>query len=377
MSRRVSSRVKRKSSILDDSAYQTASRRRRVAEPHEGPAPHQEPGVRVEELVERVTNAVLAKLQTQNVNNTTGNGSLSLPATAPAVQGSVVVEAVCNPTHSQNRTENNPGTASSSLEQGTTPAATVQGSITAVLDNLAGKTSAISQPQDIFVSSDIPINMNVSDRLKTKIWSQEYVEFGLLLNNKKEHSSFHLCLSNDTASSTGQPIITLEPNQKSKHINSIDMWITAYQIFVGVYTQKYPLEAPALMKYGDIVQDLAARGYNWRYYDENFRYLRQKEPKAYPWGTVHWELWISSQPPRNIFPPIRKIDESKTGFRVPKGYCWKYHKGQKCVGCNFKHSCPLCEKNHQMMSCHNFRLSKGKPVVANPAALNTSKGKQT
>jgi hypothetical protein len=38
---------------------------------------------------------------------------------------------------------------------------------------------------------------------------------------------------------------------------------------VGVYTSKYPSEAPALMKYGDIVRDLASRGHNWGFYDEN------------------------------------------------------------------------------------------------------------
>lgn len=87
--------------------------------------------------------------------------------------------------HSQRGNENNPGTVSSSLEQGRTSVAILQGSIAAVLDNLAGNTNTISQPQDIFVSLDIPIDMNVSDTLKTKIWSQEYVEFGLLLNNKR------------------------------------------------------------------------------------------------------------------------------------------------------------------------------------------------
>ena len=58
-------------------------------------------------------------------------------------------------------------------------------------------------------------------------------------------------------------------SQKSKHINSTEMWVAAYQIFVGVYTQRYPVEAPFLMKYSEIIRDLAARGYNWRYYDEN------------------------------------------------------------------------------------------------------------
>ena len=52
---------------------------------------------------------------------------------------------------------------------------------------------------------------------------------------------------------------------------------------MGVYKQKYPSEAPKLMKYSEIIRDLAVRGYNWRYYDENFRYLRPKDPTAYPW----------------------------------------------------------------------------------------------
>ena len=42
---------------------------------------------------------------------------------------------------------------------------------------------------------------------------------------------------------------------------------SACQIFVGVYTQRYPTEAPFLIKYSEIIRDLAARGYNWRYYD--------------------------------------------------------------------------------------------------------------
>ena len=129
------------------------------------------------------------------------------------------------------------------------------------------------------------------------------------------------------------------------------------------------------------IRDLAARGYNLRYYDENFRYLRQKEPKAYSWGSVHWELWIRSQPPRHTFSQmnsVKKIEgESKSSFRVPKGYCWKYHKGFRCVECNYKHSCPLCQKGHQMLKCNNFRPSNGKPLAANSATSNTSKGKPT
>ena len=220
MSHRVSARQKRPPTILQDNENQPPSHRRRVQSREEQA---RVPGPSVEELAESVTNTILEKLQNQHVYTNTGNGDLSLPATAPAVQGSVVAEA--GNSYSPHEMVNSAVLVGTS-EQATTAAATVQGSIAAVVDSLAG-SSVISKPQSVFVSSDIPIDMNVSDRLKTKIWSHEYVDFGLLLNNKKEHTTFHLCLSNDTPSSTGQPVITLEPNQKTRRINSIEMWITA------------------------------------------------------------------------------------------------------------------------------------------------------
>ena len=49
------------------------------------------------------------------------------------------------------------------------------------------------------------------------------------------------------------------------------------------------------MKYGEVARDLAARGANWRYYDTNFRSLKQQQPASLAWNVVHWELWIRSQ----------------------------------------------------------------------------------
>ena len=191
--------------------------------------------------------------------------------TASAVQGSVVAAPEGNSLPRDSHENQHTIDHVDNSDQVSTAATAVQGSIAAVLDNLSSGNNIVSKPKDIFVSSDIPIDMSVSDRLKTKIWAHEYVDFGLLLNSKKEHASFHLCLSKDaTQSSPGQSLITLEPNQKSKHFYSIDMWVSACQIFMGVYTQKYPVEAPLLMKYSEVIWDLAARGYNWRYYDKNF-----------------------------------------------------------------------------------------------------------
>ena len=40
---------------------------------------------------------------------------------------------------------------------------------------------------------------------------------------------------------------------------------------------------------------MAARGGNWKFYDENFRFLRQAQPASFPWSTIHWELWMRAQ----------------------------------------------------------------------------------
>ena len=46
-------------------------------------------------------------------------------------------------------------------------------------------------------------------------------------------------------------------------------WLQVFDVYVGIFTAQYPREAPGFMKYGATMQDLAARGHNWRFYDEN------------------------------------------------------------------------------------------------------------
>ena len=100
MSRRVSAKVKRKTTILQGSEQQPASRHRRVEENEEQadqlPGPASPPYAGVDDLIERVTNEVLGKLQNTQFNDNAGTGNVSLPGTASAVQGSVVAEPVIN-----------------------------------------------------------------------------------------------------------------------------------------------------------------------------------------------------------------------------------------------------------------------------------------
>lgn len=110
-------------------------------------------------------------------------------------------------------------------------------------------------------------------------------------------------------------------------------------MFVGVFTSRFPSDNPGLMKYGSTIQDLAARGGNWRFYEENFRFLQQTPATSLPWGTIQWELWLRSQSAVNAkgvpFPagPGRLMPT----LRVPRRFCFTYHRGGNCLGCSFRH----------------------------------------
>ena len=145
----------------------------------------------------------------------------------------------------------------------------------------------------------------------------------------------------------------------------------AFQVFVGVYTAKSPMDAPALMKYSEVVRDLAARGANWRFYDSQFRLLRQSNPTEFPWGSTHWELWIRAQHFNNACfskaqMPARH-NSSNAGSMIPKGFCRKFHRGTDCPGCSFKHQCFKCGVVHPALRC-NFRPQQSTPKSVPTAA---------
>jgi len=165
----------------------------------------------------------------------------------------------------------------------------------------------------------------VSDKIRAKIWNEEYIDFGTLIANPELENKYSVTVNN--AASGSMPSLCLEPTSKPKKITTIDAWSSCFLIFVGVYTSKYLAEAPALMKYGQIVQDLAARGHNWSHYDQNFRLLRQRQASAFPWGVLHGDLWLCAQSPltRKPQPELAKPRVRANLPKVPAGFCFKYH----------------------------------------------------
>ena len=125
--------------------------------------------------------------------------------------------------------------------------------------------------------------------------------------------------------------ISLVPNQSKKSFN-IDMRTTVFLRFMAIYTEQFSFEAPQLLKYAEIVRDLARRTQNlsWYTYDQQFCTLR--ETVQIPWSRIHTEFWImaSHSQPQRSFRPTFQTSRYNRNQAYPRNRkyientCWSY-----------------------------------------------------
>jgi len=202
--------------------------------------------------------------------------------------------------------------------------------------------------QIVFSSLALELGEGVTEKIKAKVWANEYLDFGLLLSVAPSPDRYSISINTSTPSLGAQ--LTLEPSKPPKKITNINQWISAFNAFVAIYVVRFPHEAPKLMKYCEIVRDIAAKFSDWVFYDDQFRLLQQIAPNKYPWDAVHWELWLKVT--------FRGRQTSSIGDRpqgtrprshqspFPKGTCWAFQSGRFCGGgCKFHHKCYKSEQN--------------------------------
>ena len=118
-------------------------------------------------------------------------------------------------------------------------------------------------------------------KLKGKIWANKYVDFGSLLFSSPRNEGKYSLSMTPSPGLSNQPQLTLEPSHPTKRIQNIQQWLSAFNIFVSVYTERFKDETPQLMKYCEVVRDLELKSADWLWYDEQFRYIRQSDPEKF------------------------------------------------------------------------------------------------
>ena len=125
-----------------------------------------------------------------------------------------------------------------------------------------------SRPQSTFTSISVSLSSRVSAKLKFKIFANEYVDFGPLFSSFRNNKGKYPLSMAPSEGSSSRSQITLEPLQNAKRIQCFQQWVSAFNIFVSVYSEKFTAETPRLMKYCEVVRDLAQEGGDWIWYDK-------------------------------------------------------------------------------------------------------------
>jgi hypothetical protein len=126
----------------------------------------------------------------------------------------------------------------------------------------------------------------VSDRIKSKIWSKQFIDFATLLSKDKKSRS-KLSLQVEQSDDPGKLTIRqLDTNGESElTVSTMHDWITAWNRFSAIYCLKFRNEQAKLAKHLEAVRNIAdARG-NWQTYDIVIDFRTLVAHVEVEWGT--------------------------------------------------------------------------------------------
>ena len=328
-------------------ACQTRSKHVRTSELTATDPPVPEPTLNNPGLVSLEVNALSATISTaisETVKTALSKDSLTEILRQNTVDDSSSIEATLTGHSQANLPSENVTAAVSSHVISLIGAGTSNDSLLIGPDNV--------QPKQIFKSVSVNLSSRVGSKIKAKIWANEYVEFGALLTSTPQVDKYALSMTPSTAPSA-----------------------TAFNIFVSVYTKRYQSETPQLMKYCEVVRDIASSNGDWLWYDEQFRYLRQSAPDKYLWDQIHWELWLRASANFRRSQWITNKPQTSTRQRFcsnffPRGTCWAFRAAKHCQGCQFEHVCYKCGAKHPAIQC-SVQTSQQRSSGAKPKGNST------
>ena len=160
----------------------------------------------------------------------------------------------------------------------------INDSIATHLSTLMGDEEAFPKPGN-YTPTDQPVDMKVSEKIRNMIWSNQYIDLGVLLDPTLEHNKPKFEFVGQSGES-----VTIAPKKPARLINGLGQWCSAFTVFINIYCQKYPNELPMLFTYMNTIKKLSHRNGLYLTYDEEFRYMRQSQPL--PWNITHSGLWL-------------------------------------------------------------------------------------
>ncbi len=263
--------------------------------------------------------------------------------------------------------------------------------LTAVLGVRQGKQKNSSSDSAIYQPYLIR-GATLDKKLKTKIWSGEFVDLAQLVTKVDHASSVNMSYTESLGTQ-----INLAP-VKTRPPSNFGEWFRQFNIYVCIYIQKFPEEGPSLITYMDKIFTLSQEkplSYTWRAYDESFRRIRAVVPNESRFDDMPWHITVEALLREARDASISAKTTQNQNFRGQNGQkesipttfqtqnqgqqqqklCFDYNnraKGCSRVQCRFAHRCRKCNRpNHPVYLC---RSNQNAPAAAGSSAssANTS-----
>ena len=118
----------------------------------------------------------------------------------------------------------------------------VQAAVRTNIQTLTGGILQVSEPtvdssKNSFISSAVPLASRVPERIRNKIWANEFIDFSHLLITYKDDNNYTIQLQSNE---NGQQVLSMVPNHKRPTIQTIEQWTTTFQISFQSLLKDFP-----------------------------------------------------------------------------------------------------------------------------------------
>lgn len=233
------------------------------------------------------------------------------------------------------------------------------------------------RPTTVFTTG-IPLGSHVPLKIKEKIWNNDFIDIGSLLPKNINIETWSV-----TFSSNEVTVNTKQNNTKQKHINSFTDWIEAFNIFMAIFIQRFPDQAPFMLKYISIIKEIHdLRGLDaCLFYDETFRTLRKEHQQQ-------WQVVIDDIYRRAMFIRFPQVHNNKRHVNYQhgkrqnqsflgqgSGTCHIFSKYESCTRkhCPYPHVCRNCRGPHPVTKCPKSHVSPDKNNRSIPSITKPNK----
>jgi hypothetical protein len=233
-------------------------------------------------------------------------------------------------------------------------------------------SSSSTQPVNLSVASpstprplnsiSVPVASFVTDKIKSRIWSNEFISFSQLVQESDERDDTY---SLQLSQSDGTPTLQRRPTARKSKLH-MTQWLSAWNRFSAIYLLQHPSLAGDIAKHFETVRAIFSKGGDWHQYDESFR--TEIAHGRVCWGQPHLELYLQTMSSKSesynkpqsyqksAFNNNRGSNTGKLPFgtRIPPGACFRHHRGLGCSegnNCKFQHGCVNCSMSHPLVNC--------------------------